>query len=183
MNNARDFHGNCQTRVYTIRDENQALPRPLLANCLYIPVFHAHLHTILYSFESLPPNFSNSSSKEHCHFSLRSSHTLCLCHIQRHCYNFAFRITLNTHQCSPHLIDFIHSRYRILFTSATRCHLRIQAIIYHDFHPPPMRRSHVKTDNTHTIIKQIYLLAHILDTSAFIFSSCALFTVYPNRIM
>ena len=35
---------------------------------------------------------------------------------------------------------------------------------------------------THTVIK-IHPLAHILDTWASIFSSCALFTVYPNRIM
>ena len=44
------------------------------------------------------------------------------------------------------------------------------------------RGSHVKADNTHTIIK-IHPLAHILDTWALIFSSCAIFTVYPNRIM
>ena len=36
--------------------------------------------------------------------------------------------------------------------------------------------------HTHTVIK-IHLLAHILDTCALIFSSCAIFTVYPNRIM
>ena len=36
-------------------------------------------------------------------------------------------------------------------------------IIYHDFLPPPRRGSHVKSDNTHTVIK-IHSLAHILDT-------------------
>ena len=36
--------------------------------------------------------------------------------------------------------------------------------------------------HTHTVIK-IHPLAHILDSLALIFSSCALFTVYPNRIM
>ena len=41
---------------------------------------------------------------------------------------------------------------------------------------------HVKRDNTHTI-NNIHSLTHILDTCALIFSSCALFTVYPNRIM
>ena len=35
---------------------------------------------------------------------------------------------------------------------------------------------------THTI-NNIHPLAHILDTCALIFSSCTLFTVYPNRIM
>ena len=33
------------------------------------------------------------------------------------------------------------------------------------------------------IILNIHPLAHILEICAFIFSSCALFTVYPNRIM
>ena len=46
-------------------------------------------------------------------------------------------------------------------------------IIYHDFLPPPRRGCHVKSDNTHTII----------NIRPFIFSSCAIFTVYPNRIM
>ena len=36
--------------------------------------------------------------------------------------------------------------------------------------------------HTHTIIK-IHTLAYILDTLASIFSSCPLFTVYPNCIM
>ena len=36
-------------------------------------------------------------------------------------------------------------------------------IIYHDFHLPPRRSSHVKSDNTDTVIK-IQTLAHILDT-------------------
>ena len=54
--------------------------------------------------------------------------------------------------------------------------------IYHDFLPSPIRGSYVKSDNTHTII-QIHPLTHILDTCALIFSSCALFTVYPNSIM
>ena len=35
---------------------------------------------------------------------------------------------------------------------------------------------------THTIIN-IHPLAHIFDVCAFVFSSCALFTVYRNRIM
>ena len=35
---------------------------------------------------------------------------------------------------------------------------------------------------THAIIN-IHPLAHILDTYALIFSSCAIFTVHPNRIM
>ena len=55
-------------------------------------------------------------------------------------------------------------------------------IIYHDFLPTPRRVSHIKSDKTHTIIK-IHPLAYLLDTWAWIFSSCALFTVYPNRIM
>ena len=54
--------------------------------------------------------------------------------------------------------------------------------MYHDFLPPPSRGSHVNSDNTNTIIN-IDPLAHILDTWALIFSSCALLTVYPNRIM
>ena len=36
---------------------------------------------------------------------------------------------------------------------------------------------------THTQSFNIHHLAHILDTYALIFSSCAIFTVYPNRIM
>ena len=55
-------------------------------------------------------------------------------------------------------------------------------IIYHDFRPPPRRCSYVKSDNTHTIIN-IHTLAHILDICALICSSCAIFTVYFNRIM
>ena len=56
-------------------------------------------------------------------------------------------------------------------------------IIYHDFFPSPRRGSHVKSDkNTHTVIK-MHHLARILDSWALIFSSCALFTVYPNHIM
>ena len=54
-------------------------------------------------------------------------------------------------------------------------------IIYHDFLHPPRRGSHVKSDNTHTIIN-IHPLAHILDTFALIFSSCLLFTVYPTPL-
>ena len=42
--------------------------------------------------------------------------------------------------------------------------------------------SHVKSDNTNTIIN-IHPLAHIPDICALIFGSHALFTVYPNRIM
>ena len=38
------------------------------------------------------------------------------------------------------------------------------------------------SDNTHTIIK-IHPLSNLLDTWALIFSSCTIFTVYPNRIM
>ena len=41
--------------------------------------------------------------------------------------------------------------------------------------------NHVKSYNKHTI--NIHHLAHTLDTCALIFSSCAVFTVYPNRIM
>ena len=58
----------------------------------------------------------------------------------------------------------------------------ILLVIYHDFLPPPMTGSHVKSDNTHTIIN-IHPLANIIDICALIFSSCALFTDYPNRIM
>ena len=48
----------------------------------------------------------------------------------------------------------------------------------------PRRGSHVKSDNTHThTVIKIHPLAHILDTGGLIFSSCALFTVYPNGIM
>ena len=57
-------------------------------------------------------------------------------------------------------------------------------IIYHDFLPTPRRGSHFKSGktHTHTVIK-IHPLAHILDSWVLMFSSCALFTVYPNRIM
>ena len=55
-------------------------------------------------------------------------------------------------------------------------------IIYHAFLPPPRRDSHVKADNTHTKSLKIHTLAHILDTCPFIFSNCALFTVYHNCI-
>ena len=44
-----------------------------------------------------------------------------------------------------------------------------------------MGGSHVKSDNTHTIIN-IHPLAHILDICALIFNSCLFFLVYPNRI-
>ena len=54
-------------------------------------------------------------------------------------------------------------------------------IKYHNL-PPPRRGSHVNSDNTHTIIN-IHPLANILDISALIFSSCALFTVFPTSIM
>ena len=53
-------------------------------------------------------------------------------------------------------------------------------IIYHDFLPPVRRGSHVKSDNTHTVIN-IHPLAHILDICALIFISCAIF--YHNRIV
>ena len=69
---------------------------------------------------------------------------------------------------------------RCLFISLINRQLQI--IIYHDFLPPPRRGSHVKSDNTDTIIN-IHPLAHILDICALIFSSCALFTVYPDRIL
>ena len=46
-------------------------------------------------------------------------------------------------------------------------------IIFHHFLPPPRRGSHVKPDNTHTLIK-IHPLTHILYTRD-IFSSCPLF--------
>ena len=39
----------------------------------------------------------------------------------------------------------------------------ILIIIYHDFLPTPRRDSHVKSDNTHSVIK-IHPLAHTLDT-------------------
>ena len=52
-------------------------------------------------------------------------------------------------------------------------------IIYHDFLPPPRRGSHVKLDNTHTIIN-IHPLAHILDICPLVFSSCALFQFIPT---
>ena len=52
--------------------------------------------------------------------------------------------------------------------------LPIVIIIYHDFLPPPWRCSHVKSDNTQTIIN-IHPLAHILDICTLIFSSCDLF--------
>ena len=52
----------------------------------------------------------------------------------------------------------------------------IITIIYPDFLPSPRTGSHVKSDNTHTFV-------HILVTSAFIFSCCAVFTVCPNCIM
>ena len=55
-------------------------------------------------------------------------------------------------------------------------------IIYHDCLPTPRKGSHIKSDKTHTVIK-IHPLALILDCWASIFSSCALLTVYPNRIM
>ena len=51
-------------------------------------------------------------------------------------------------------------------------------IIYHDFLHQRRRGSHVKSDNTHTI-SNIHPLAHILDICDLIFSSCAVFTVYP----
>ena len=40
----------------------------------------------------------------------------------------------------------------------------------------------ISSQITNTIIN-IHPLAHILDICALIFSSCAFFTVYPNRIM
>ena len=54
-------------------------------------------------------------------------------------------------------------------------------IKYHGFLPPPRRVSHVKSDNTHTMI-HIHPLAHILDICALIFNSCTQFTMYPIRI-
>ena len=55
-------------------------------------------------------------------------------------------------------------------------------IKYHDLLLKLRRGSYVKSDNKHTIIN-IHPLAHILDICTLIFSSCVLFTVYPNRIM
>ena len=49
------------------------------------------------------------------------------------------------------------------------------------FSPPPIRGSHVKSDNTPIII-HIHPLAHILDTCTLIFSICALFTIYVQFI-
>ena len=43
----------------------------------------------------------------------------------------------------------------------------------------PIWGSHVKSDNTYTIIN-IHHLAHILDTCTLIFSSCSLFTISPK---
>ena len=48
---------------------------------------------------------------------------------------------------------------------------------------PSIRRgSHVKSDNTHTIIQRTPLSPYTWHL-ALIFNRCALFTVYPNRIM
>ena len=41
----------------------------------------------------------------------------------------------------------------------------------------------VTSSQTTHIIINIHPLAHVLDICALIFSSCAIFTVYPNRIM
>ena len=66
----------------------------------------------------------------------------------------------------------------------TAYHYLIKIIITcNDFLPPPRRGSYVKSDNTHTQSSNKNPLAQILDTCALIFSSCARFTVYPNRIM
>ena len=62
-------------------------------------------------------------------------------------------------------------------------YLIIMIIIYHDVLPPPRRGCHVKSDNTHTLSSTIHPLAHILNTCTLIFSSCVIFTVYPNRVM
>ena len=58
------------------------------------------------------------------------------------------------------------------------CSQLLLLIIYHDFLPPARRGSHVKSDNTHTIIN-IHPLAHIFDTCAMIFSSCTLTQFIP----
>ena len=60
-------------------------------------------------------------------------------------------------------------------------HKILSLTIYHDFFSPPRRGSHVKSDNTQTIINN-HPLAHILDICALIFSSCAFFTVYPTPL-
>ena len=41
----------------------------------------------------------------------------------------------------------------------------------------------ISSQISHTQSFNTYPIAHILDTSVLIFSSYALFTVYPNRIM
>ena len=60
---------------------------------------------------------------------------------------------------------------------------RNNTITYHEFLPSQRRGSHFKSDNTHTIVNTHPLHTHILDNFALLFSSCFLFTVYPNRIM
>ena len=57
--------------------------------------------------------------------------------------------------------------------------LTIMIIIYHDFLHPPRRGSHVMSD-THTTIQYTPLSTY---TWVLIFSNCAVFKVYPNRIM
>ena len=55
-------------------------------------------------------------------------------------------------------------------------------IIYYDFLPPSRKGSHVKSDYEHTIIRHTPLsdLVHILNTCAFIFTSCPLFYSLPH---
>ena len=48
-------------------------------------------------------------------------------------------------------------------------------IIYYEFFPQSRRGNYVKSDFANTII------ANIQGTCAFIFNSCAIFTVYPNN--
>ena len=83
-----------------------------------------------------------------------------------------------------HDISNVQATLLLTYHNHHRSHNKIYPniiIIYHDFLPPPWRGSHVKSDNTQS--SNIHPLAHILDICALIFSSCALFTVYPNRIM
>ena len=77
---------------------------------------------------------------------------------------------------------FIDSETNYLMNYNTNLHSNIIIIIYHDFLPTPRRGRYVKSGKTHTVIK-IHPLAHIPDSLVLMFSSCALFTVYPNRIM
>ena len=91
----------------------------------------------------------------------------------RHRYNTIIRM----HRVTTDLINNSQYCHR-----STMCDVTLKHIIYHDFFPPPSRGSHVKSDNTHTIIS-IHPIDHIPDICPLIFSSFTLFTVYPNSIM